>query len=276
MSETSMSMSLAEGIIKRDIRSLKEKAHTLKDVLQIVDSFKVRMMTGKKKTKYIEDILNDFQGMWSYKVIDGKKVKYTYELWLIRESKSLDLVELKLSKGGGSYEFSLFGLSFHALSRCCYRERLKNLKEVMMKCTTSTTSISLIIAQIVTSDEPIERYLQVESGFLIVKQFDDKCCRAVTYVDHEKADAGQRLENSNSYQIMLGLAESKKMDPKEYVKDYLINYETSKSMTASINKWRDELFEAGGNPYNDDRLAEYILECLKDRFGDKKHAEPCN
>lgn len=272
MSETSMSMSLAEGIIKRDIRNLKERPYAFKDILKIVDSFKVRMMSGKKKAKYIEGILNDYQGMWSYKIIDGKKVKYTYELWIIRDSKSLDLVELKLSKSGGSYEFSLFGLSFHALSRCCYRERKKSLKEVMSSCSATSTSISLIIAQILTADEPIERYLQVESGFLIVKQFDDECFRAVTYIDYEKADDEQRLENSNTYRILLGLANSKKLAPVEYVKDYLINYETSKTMTESVNKWRDELFEAGGNAYNDDRLAEYILETLKDKFGDKKHA----
>jgi len=213
---SSMTMSLATGIVKRDMRILREGSITISE-LYVCMATQGRGMGAKKRVKLFESLLENFKGFWYRETYDGKVRRFRYILWELTDRDELDRIDIHLRDNTLKIEPSAFGLSFHALVRCVYRLSLSSLHEAQCECSGRVVSQRLVVTQVAGGGG--ERNFRTKHGFLIVKMFDDGCIRGVTWVSDWQAKGDQLEKNSDIYSSFEGVAEVAGMSLTEHIAD---------------------------------------------------------
>lgn len=246
---TSMSWSLAEGITRRDIRTLRKNALRVSD-LYIAMSLHGSRATGKKRLKFFESLLADFQGMWLSEGTGSKRRRYNYVLWELNDKDGFDRIDIKVKRDSIDIQVVAFGVSFHALARIIYRRNLSSITDAMVELNSNLEMQGLVVSQVMNSDD--QKNYRTQNGFFIMKTFEDGCVRAVTWIDEAKGSKGQLEVNSNLYTTICGLAESRKQSVHDYIK-YCIEY----TKLGTHKQFRNSYIKAGGDVEDLDAMATF-------------------
>lgn len=265
---TSMSWSLAEGIVRRDIRNLRKKMRRVSDIY-VAMTTQCPKMSGSKRIKYFEALLDDFQGHWVSGGKYCKKHRFNYSLWGLNDNGGLDRIDFKLKKHGVEIDVVAFGVSFHALARIVYRRNLSSIADTMCELNSHLEMHSLLVSQVINSGN--DRNFRTPHGFFIMKLFDDGCVRAVTWVDEAKGSKVQLGSNSNLYSTICGLAESRGMTVIEYLKHCIVETDMGE-----YKAFRNAYVKQGGDINNVTAQAKYYEQRIIDLTKEVSQLEEMN
>ena len=266
---TSMSLFLAECITRRDVRTLRKKSLRV-CVIYVAMVSRGSRTSGKKRLKFLETLLEDFQGLWLAEGRTSKSRRYNYVLWELNDKDGFDRIDIKVKPECIEISVVAFGVSFHALARIIYRRNLSCIREASVEMNSNLEMQSLLVSQVVNSGD--EENYRTKNGFFIMKTFEDGCVRAVTWVDEAKGGKAQLEANSDLYKTICGLAKSRKQTVHEYIK-YCIQY----TKLGSHKQMKHAYIKAGGDIDNLDAMATFyeqrIIEITNNvSTGELEHA----
>ncbi|AQT28035.1 hypothetical protein pVa21_094 [Vibrio phage pVa-21] len=256
----SMSMSLAEGIVNRDLRTLKKRTMSVPD-LYVAMSLPHSRRSGSKRVKYFEELLKSFRGYSVSEAQFSKKRRYSFILWEINEWDGLDRVDVTIKKNTIEVTPVCFGVTFHALARILYRRNLMDLESGMVELNYHLEMHPLVVSQVVHSNS--QKNVRTANGFFISKIMNDGCIRAVTWVDEAKGGREQLEHNSNLYTTIRGLAESRGLTVQEYLQMCIRETEMG-----AYKSFRNGYIKDGGDVDDVEAMAAYyerrIIEISKE------------
>lgn len=206
MNSTSMSMSLAEGIVSRDIRRMSAKPLTVSDVHRLLNGSP--NLKRKKRIQKTAELLNKAKCYWYKSTLEDDKHLETFDIW---EWTGTDFrfSLFQITKYGMIYKSANLFLKRHALARIIYRLRQDNIRQAFGELRTNALGNILAIGQVKTVGQ--QTSYPTEHGIAFVRLGEDGKRVIPTWVDEVKIGKQQRICNNTEYSVVKQLADGANM-----------------------------------------------------------------
>lgn len=211
MTSTSMTMTLAQGIINRDIRNLEERPFTLSDVHTAIN--KMSKIKRKNRIKKVEELLNNAQCFWYRSNLDDRNNQDTIDCW---EWTGTDFrfALFVLGKHGVTYKSANLYLKRHTLARIVFRRHLKNMRQAFGELRSNGLGNVLAIGQVTELGQ--QTSYPTDNGIAFVKMGEDGKRVIPTWVDNNKLGQQQRICNNTEYDVAKQLADAAGLSLEEW------------------------------------------------------------
>ena len=209
----SMTMSLAEGIVKRDKRLRNEFPENMSSIYVKVNVSDIRKRP--KKVKYLETLLDSSNCYWCIDPSEKSKALDGYLVWALMPDGDFKLHILKLSKRGLAVEPYNILLKHHALARIVYRCRLFKLRDAFEEV--MSNSIGMLITGLQLKGLGEEATFPTAHGVGFMKRdITDNAC-IVTWVDDAKLSREQILYNNGELALFESSAKIEGVTVREFL-----------------------------------------------------------
>lgn len=258
-----MTMTLAECIVRREMRLTKKNHYKLEDL----NSFLDRQPASSKwsvQVKYIRNFLRLCAG-WSFETSQTKK-EVRWELYAPTDDRRLTRHIIKLTKKDCGVHTSRLIITFHALARIIFRRELEGVREAIEEV---RSIIPALICH--TNEMDVGEEINLASdhgiGFFIISA--DQMVTMRSWIKGDMASISQTGDVSSIYAVVRARAKTKGLTIREFFREEPMLVNTMIDYSRDTLKTEisfEQALEFLSAIVNDDDLHDEDLLSLADKF----------